>query len=280
MSVRIIVDSTADVTPQVRQRLHVVPLTIQFGEETFIDGQTITHQQFYEKLIESDCLPTTSQAGPAAFADEYEKAKLAGDEAVVLTVSAKLSGSYQSAMIAAQDYEQVYVVDTHSVALGSGILAQMALQLADDGLDACTIAQRIREERKNVHLIALLNTLEYLRRGGRISKTAAFAGSLLSLKPVICIRDGEIVALGKARGSRQGNNLLVKEIEAAGGVDFAKPLLLGYTGMRDDLLQKYIRDSAELWQQQREELPITIVGSVVGTHAGPDAVAVAFFKKP
>ena len=141
------------------------------------------------------------------------------------------------------------------------------------------IARRISEERENVHLIAMLDTLEYLRRGGRISKTAALAGSLLSIKPVICISDGEVVILGKARGSRQGNNLLVREIEQAGGVDFSKPLLLGYTGLTDALLNKYIQDSAQLWQDAREHLPVTVVGSAVGTHVGPGAVAVAFFRK-
>ena len=101
----------------------------------------------------------------------------------------------------------------------------------------------------------------------------------MSIKPVICIRDGEIAILGKARGSRQGNNLLVKEIEAAGGVDFDMPLLLGYTGLNDALLQKYIADSAYLWEAHGDALQATCIGSVVGTHAGPGAVAVAFFQQ-
>jgi len=124
----------------------------------------------------------------------------------------------------------------------------------------------------------MLDTLEYLKRGGRISKTVAFAGGLLNIKPVISLVDGEIVVLGKARGSKQGNNLLVSEIEKAGGVDFFKPVLLGYTGLNDDLLQKYIVDSAELWRYDASELRSTVIGSVIGTHAGPGAIAVAFFK--
>ena len=134
-------------------------------------------------------------------------------------------------------------------------------------------------ERENVCLVAMLDTLEYLKKGGRISKTVAFAGELLSIKPVISVQDGAIHMLGKARGSKQANNLLVKQIEAAGGVDFDKPVLLGYTGLSDLLLQKYITDSAALWAENKTELNTTAIGSVIGTHAGPGAVAVAFFKK-
>ncbi|MBP3635993.1 MAG: DegV family protein [Clostridia bacterium] len=280
MSVKIVIDSTADLPSGQESLFSIVPLTIRFGEQEYIDGITITHKQFYEKLIESDVLPTTSQASPAAFAQVYEEITQAGDTAVVITVSSKLSGTCQSAMIAAADYPgQIYVVDSNTIALGSGILAQFALRLVDEGLSAAEIAQRLTEERNNVRLIALLDTLEYLKRGGRISKTVAFAGGLLNIKPVICIRDGAIEILGKARGSKQGNNLLVKEIEQSGGVDFTKPLMLGYTGISDALLRKYIADSAYIWEGHVDDLPQTVVGSVVGTHAGPGAVAVAFFAK-
>lgn len=279
MKVRIVVDSSADLRSNIRQRFSVVPLTILFGDEEYIDGVTIGHKEFYEKLVESDVLPTTSQATPHAFAQAFEAAKQAGEEVVCITISAVLSGTFQSAVIAAQDYDNVHVVDSYSVAIGSGILAEYALQLADKGLSAAEIAEELRNARKRVHVIAMLDTLEYLKRGGRISKTAAFAGTLLSIKPVVNVRDGAINILGKARGSKQGNNLLVKEIENAGGVDFDMPVLLGYTGMSDALLKKYISDSAALWQDKISTLQTTIVGSVIGTHAGPNAIAVAFFAK-
>ncbi len=279
MGVRIIVDSTADVAAQVKERLTVVPLTVHFGEEEFIDGVTIDHKQFYEKLIESDKLPSTSQATPSAFARAFRKVVDDGDTAVVLTLSSKLSGTYQSAVIASEDYPGIYVVDSLSAAIGTGILVEMALQLVDEGLCAAAIAERLTEESMNIRVIALLDTLEYLKRGGRISKTVAFAGGLLSIKPVICLEDGEVQMLGKARGSKQGNNLLVTEIEKAGGVDFDKPLLLGYTGLSDLLLKKYIEDSAVLWQNATDELHTAVIGSVIGTHAGPGAIAAAFFAK-
>jgi len=278
MNVKIIVDSTADMPPQVRARVDVVPLTIHFGETEYIDGVTIDSKTFYEMLVESDVLPTTSQATPYAFETAFRAAVEAGYEVVCITCASKLSGTYQSAVIAAEEFEgRVHVVDSRTIAIGGGILTEYALKLLDRGLSAEEIAWKLLQKREDVRVLALLDTLEYLKKGGRISSAAAIAGGILNIKPVITITDGEIRVLGKARGSRQGNNLLVQEIQKAGGVDFGKPVLLGYTGISDQLLKKYIRDSASLWQEHVDTLPIEVVGSTVGTHAGPGAVAVAFF---
>ncbi len=279
MKTRIIVDSTADLLPEVKQRVFVVPLTVHFGQEEYIDGISIDHKMFYEKLVESDILPSTSQASPAAFIKEFERARQCGEQALVITLSSRFSGTYQSACIAAQDYENIHVVDSGSAAMGSGILVERALELLDEGFDAAQIAQRLEEEKKRIVVVALVDTLEYLKRGGRISKTVAIAGSVLNIKPVLSVIDGEISVLGKARGSKMGNNLLVQEIEKAGGVDFSKPVLLGYSGLSDALLLKYIEDSRHLWDKGLTVVRYTTIGSVIGTHAGPGAVAVAFFKR-
>ena len=279
MNTRIIVDSTTDLMPEVKGRVSVVPLTVHFGDEEYIDGVTIDHKSFYEKLVETDVHPTTSQATPAAFMTEYEKVRAAGDSAVVITLSAKLSGTYQSAVIAAADFENIYVVDSTSATIGAAVLTELALRYLDEGLEAKEIASRLEEEKKRILIVALLDTLEYLKRGGRISKTVAFAGAVLNIKPVIAVSDGEILVLGKARGSKMGNNLLEQEIEKAGGVDFSAPVLLGYTGLSDLLLRKYIEDSRRLWEEGLDEVRFTTIGSVIGTHAGPGAIAVAFFKK-
>lgn len=280
MSVRIVVDSTADLNVSVKNRITIVPLTIHFGKEEFVDGITISHEEFYTKLIKSPILPTTSQATPASFEAVFDEVVRAGDTAVVITVSSKLSGTCQSAMIAAMEYpEQIFIVDSETVAIGAGILAEYALQLADSGMAASQIANIITKEKENVNVIALLDTLEYLKKGGRISKTVAFAGGVLNIKPVACIKAGEILLLGKARGAKQGNNLLVTEIQKVGGVDFSRPILLGYTGNDDTLLQNYIENSTTLWADAADSLPISQIGSVVGTHAGPGAIAAAFFSK-
>lgn len=279
MKTRIICDSTADLLPELRARVRVVPLTVRFGDEEYIDGVTIDHRSFYEKLIESDVLPTTSQAAPEAFAREFELARRAGEEAVVITLASNFSGTWQSAMIAAAGDSHIHVVDSGSAAIGGGILAELALRLLDEGLSAAEIAARLEEEKRKIVIVALVDTLEYLKRGGRISKGVAFAGSVLNIKPVISVIDGEIRMLGKARGSKMGNNLLVQEIEKAGGVDFSRPVLLGYTGLSDAVLKKYIEDSRRIWAPGLETVRYTTIGPVIGTHAGPGATAVAFFRK-
>ena len=279
MRTRIIVDSTADLMPEILDRVHVVPLTVHFGEEELVDGVTIDKKTFYERLVESDVLPSTSQATPEAFMREFEKAKQAGEQAVVITVASKLSGTYQSAVLAAREYEHIHIVDSSTVAIGSSILVELACKLLDEGMNAKEIAQKLEEEKKKIVIVALVDTLEYLKKGGRISKTVAMVGGVLNIKPVLSIIDGEINMLGKARGSKMGNNLLIQEIEKAGGVDFAKPVLLGYAGLSDTLLLKYIEDSKHIWEGNLDEVRYTVVGSVVGTHIGPGAVAVAFFKK-
>ena len=279
MKTRIIVDSTTDLLPSLKEQVHIVPLTVRFGPEEYVDGVTIDHKAFYEKLIETDVHPSTSQATPACFEAEYEKAREAGEAAVVITLSSKLSGTYQSAMIAAQEYDNIYVVDNGNVAIGGAILVEYALKLLNDGLEAKEIADKLEQAKSRIIIVALLDTLEYLKKGGRISKTVAFAGAVLNIKPVVSVTDGEINMLGKARGSKMGNNLLVQEIEKAGGVDFTMPVLLGYTGLSDALLLKYMEDSKQLWEGEVDEVRYTSIGSVIGTHAGPGAVAVAFFRR-
>ncbi len=278
MKTRIIVDSTADFAPELKQNVYTVPLNVIFGEERYIDGVTIDNMTFYEKLIESDVLPTTSLANPDAFMVEFDKVKEAGESAVVIAVSSKLSGTYQSAVIASEDYENIYVVDGGSVAIGSGILIELAVKLADEGKSAEEIVAILEKEKEKIVIIALLDTLEYLKKGGRISKTVAFAGGVLNIKPVLSVANGEISMLGKARGTKMGNNLLIEKINEAGGIDFSKPVLLGYTGISDALLTKYINDSKHVWEGNLDEIRYVSVGSVIGTHAGPGAIAVAFFK--
>lgn len=278
MKTRIIVDSTADLMPEQKVHVKTVPLTVSFGDEEYIDGVTIDHKTFYEKLIESDVLPTTSQATPDAFIKAYEEISREGESAVVITVSSKFSGTCQSAMIAAEGFDNIHIVDSGSAAMGSGILTELALKLSDEGMSAKKIAEKLEEEKKKIIVVALVDTLEYLKRGGRISKSVAFAGTVLNIKPVLSVIDGEINMLGKARGSKMGNNLLVREIEKAGGIDFKKPVLLGYSGISDALLKKYIEDSRHIWEENLPEVRYTTIGSVIGTHAGPGAVVVAFFK--
>ncbi len=279
MSIQIITDSASDITDQTRKDVTVLPMTITFGDTQYQDGVNLSHQEFYEKLIESGELPTTSQIPPFDFASAIQKAVSQGKEVIIITLSAKLSGTYQSACLAASEYEgKAYVVDSENVTVGEHALIEYALQLKDQGMDAPSIVEKLETQKKQIHLIALLDTLEYLKKGGRVSKAVAFAGGVLSIKPVIAIENGEVAILGKARGSKQGNNFLVQKIKEC-GIDFKKPYFLGYTGLNDSLLKKYIEDSKELWTEHTQSLAISTVGGTIGTHVGPGAIAVAFFAK-
>ena len=277
--IKVITDSASDIVDNEREELVILPVTISFGEEQFQDGVNLTHQLFYEKLIESDALPVTSQVTPFAFEGAYQEVKEQGAQAIVITLSSKLSGTWQSACIAAEGYgDTVRVVDSENASLGQHALVEYALRLIDSGLAFEEIMERLEEDKSRIRLIALLDTLEYLKKGGRISKAAAMAGSLLSIKPVIAIQQGEVAILGKARGSRQGNNLLTEQIRQTGGIDFGKPFVLGYTGLGDAMLQKYISDHEALWKPTVDSLETSSVGGTIGTHIGPGAIGVAFFS--
>lgn len=282
MSVRIVVDSASDLTKERadEMQLDYMPLKTIFGETEYLDGVTLSHREFYEKLIECGTIPTTSQVSPHDFEEKFKEIKEAGDTAVVICLSSLLSGTYQSAHIALDGYEDcITLVDSLNVCLGEQILILYAVSLREQGLSATQIAEKLEAKKHNVCVLAVFDTLEYLKQGGRISKTAAWAGNILSIKPVIAIEKGEVAILGKARGSKNGNNILIQEVKNNGGIDFTMPYMLGYSGLDDTLLQKYIKDSAELWASQTSSLPISTIGSTIGTHAGPGAICVSFFHK-
>ena len=281
MSVRIITDSASDMSPAEHPALAVLPLSVTFGTDVYMDGVDIDHQRFYEMLVERDELPKTGQVNPYAFSQAIAEAREAGDEAVIITVGAKLSGTNQSARTALAEAPggDVYVVDSNNVTLGERVLVEYALRLVDEGQGAAQIAAAVEAVRDRVVVIGLLETLEFLVRGGRLSAAAGAVGTLLNVKPVVAAEDGLIVQLGKARGSKNGRNLLNQKVEKAGGIDFSMPLALGYTGLSDAVLKKYIEDSAALWAGHTEgELPVHTIGATIGTHVGPGAVAVAFFR--
>ena len=280
MAVRIVTDSGIDLPGGSDPRLTVVPLGITFGSTTYADGVDLTNDRFYELLIESDELPKTSQATPFTYHEVLAPICAAGDEAVVITLSSKLSGTYQSAVTAVSEFDGVYVVDSKNVTIGQSILVQYALRLVEEGLGAAEIAEKVAAAADRVCLLALLDTLEYLRRGGRIPKSVGMIGEVLSIKPVVGVEDGEVVMLGKARGSKNGRNQLHQQVEKH-GIDFTMPVLLGYTGLSDKLLRKYLDDNRAIWEHvvAEEDLPIASVGATIGTHVGPGAIALAFFAK-
>lgn len=278
MSIRILVDSTADLISPLKERVTVVPLTVHFGQREYIDGVTITPQEFYKKLENARELPSTSQASPYVFSEAFEEAVEAGDTVVAVIVSSGLSGTYQSAVIAASEFPgKVFVVDSRNIAISSGILVEYAFRLLDQGMDAQQIAEELTAIRSKVHLMAVVDTLEYLQKGGRVSKAVAIAGGMLSIKPIIGINaEGKIEMVGKARGNKQANALMNKKAQEL-EIDFSRPVMVGYTGTSDALLQRYLAESAGFFGDH--PYGSSIVSAVVGTHAGPNAVAIAFFSR-
>ena len=263
MSVRIITDSASDISQEWAKdwNITVLPLKVRVGEEEFLDGVTLSNREFYERLIETDEIPKTSQITPFEYSSHFEKAVKAGEQVVCFCL-----------------------VDTQQFCISEAIIVERAVQMRDQGMSAAQIYTAIEEEKKDAHVLAIFNTLEYLKLGGRISAAAAFAGGLLSLKPVLTIEDGVVKILGKARGSRNGNNMLTEFAEKLGGIDFERPFCFGYTGFSDETLKKYIHDSARLYADKLDvndpgKFRIAKVGATIGTYAGPGAIAVAFFAR-
>ena len=278
MSIRIIIDSACDMPKSKADELGLdfLPLKTIFGEEEYLDGVNISHEEFYKKLESSSVNPTTSQISPADYEDVYEDVKKNGDTAIVITLSSKLSGTYQSANIARDGYEDcIHIVDSENVTLGEQVLVLYACQLRDKGYSVEEIVAALED----IRVIAVLDTLEYLQRGGRISKTAAVAGNLLSIKPIISIVDGEVSLIGKARGTKNAYTQLTQTVKEYGGIDFTMPNAYVYTGLNDDHLQKYIKEVANDWEDQIDAIPVCSIGSTIGTHAGPGAFGVIFFHK-
>ena len=282
MAIKLIIDSASDIPVSYAKEhgMTYLPLPVTISEKQYLSGMDITPQAFYEILIESDCLPVTSQVSPFAFEQAFRTAIEQGDTPVAITLSSKLSGTYQSACIAAANFGgQAFVVDSMNVSLGQAILVYYAERLIAQGISAPALVSELDRAKQKIKVIALLDTLEYLKKGGRISAATAVVGGILSIKPVVSVVNGEVQLIGKARGSKQGNNLLNEMVANSRGVDFSMPLTLAFSGLSDALLQKYIADSHQLWEGRVSNLPVLAIGATIGTHAGPGAIGVAFFEQ-
>lgn len=281
MSVKIIVDSGSDILADEARKMDVkiLPLKVSFQENEYLDGVNLSHYEFYEKLIESDSLPKTSQISPYEYEQAFDEALKDHDEVICITLASKLSGCYQSANIARDDRENIYLIDSCNVAMAERALVQLAVKYRDEGMDAEAIVKNVEEKKKRLRILALLDTLEYLKKGGRISSATAFAGELLSIKPVVTVdEEGNVVMVGKARGSKNGNNILINMVNKT-GIDFSLPHSVGYSGLTDTVLNKYMTDSKAIYDKYTDHVPVHTVGCAIGTHVGPGVVAVSYFTK-
>ena len=260
--------------------IFIMPMPFFINGELTYQSETFTRKDFYNKLAEGADV-STSQPSPGDVMDMWNDILSKGyDEIVYIPMSSGLSASCSTAMGLARDYDgKVQVVDNQRISVTMQQSVMDAKHLVAAGKSAAQIKEILEKEALESSIYLMVDTLKYLKKGGRISKTTAFAGGILNIKPVLTIQDGEVVVIGKARGSKQGNNLLVEKIHNSGGIDFSMPILLGYSGLSDVFLKKYVEDSRALWQEGTDTLDSTLLCSVIGTHTGPGVVAVAFFKK-
>jgi DegV family protein with EDD domain len=276
--IRIVTDSTSDIPLSVREKLGIrmVPLKIHFGEETFLDAVTLQTEQFYEKMAASTLVPTTSQPSPLEFLETYKQiVQEDGPDVTIVSIhlSSALSGTYQSAVLASSMLEgegNVTVVDSKSASYGIGALAVAAAEAALAGSSAEECLDLLRRMREQFHIYFLVDTLEYLKRGGRIGKASAVLGALLNIKPILSIdKEGEVAAVDRLRGQKKAMARIVELLEADVG---NRPIQL-------TMAHANHREAAEELQAMiAERIPVTSVGyislgPVIGSHTGPGVIA-------
>lgn len=271
MSVRIISDSTSDIGVERANQWGVtlVPLKVLFGEEEYLDGIDLPLDTFYKKLVTEETLPTTSQPAPEAFLKIFQEVKEAGQDAVVITISSNLSGTYQSACLAREmcEYHNIYIIDSKQVTLSMQLLVRRAIVLKEEGKSGQQIAAVLEEEKIRYRLFAVVDDLKYLHKGGRLSKAGATAGTMLNLKPVIEItKEGVVRLAGMARGLHGAYAKILKLVEAAGGRDESRDFGIGYAGNREMMLlmSEYLSGRMDLSGHLENR-----IGTVIGTHGGP-----------
>lgn len=281
MSVRILSDSTSDIGQERAKEWGVtlVPLKVLFGEDEYRDGVDLPLEQFYEKLETGGLLPTTSQPSPEEFIEVFNEIKASGDEAVVLTISSGLSGTYQSACLAKEEcgYDKIYIVDSKQVTLSLQLMIRRALELKRQGKSGKEIADIIEEEKRLFRFYGVISDLSYLERGGRLPKTGVVVGTALNLKPIITIsEEGYVKLVGVARGLNGAFSKILKMVEGAGGRNEDQEYCIGYTGNKEVLepLKEYLSGKTD--EKNRLE---SSIGTVIGTHGGPGCVVFAFSLK-
>lgn len=279
--IRIITDSAADLTPQEQAQpgVVVVPMAITFEDGSSIeDNGQMTKDEFFQRLATDSKLPRTSQPSPAAFIEAYADAELAGDEAIVITVGQKLSGTFQCATMAANDVDTpVYVIDSETATQGEAVLVREALRLRDNGLSASQIADALESFKKRIRIVAVVDSLKHLQKGGRVSAAVALVGGALGIKPVIALYESTVKLVGKGRGRPGALVALFKQLDELGGIDTNYPCTVLYSDERAmaNPVHHYLTQNLKL-----EGVRTCQIGATIGTHVGPRAAGIVFVTKP
>jgi len=282
MGIRIVSDTGCDLTLEQAAELDVeiLPLTVCFENETreYKDRYEIDPSVYYERLLQCKELPKTACVSPALFQDSYARAAAAGDDVLVITISSVISGCYASAVAAAEDFkDHVHVVDTLWATGGVQILVREAVRMRAGGMDFKELCKAVDDEQKEIRMVGIFDTLEYARRGGRVSRVAYIAGEFLGVKPIITFTGGITDVVSKVRGWKAGNRAMIEYIKNKGGIDVSRPFCYSYAGNDDSKLVNYIKDSEVLYKGHKENLIIEQMGFTIGTYAGPGAICFGFF---
>ena len=277
MTVKIITDSLSDITSDLAEELGitVVPLIVIFGRESFLDRVTMTTDDFYYRLTHDDIWPTTTQPPPSAFADIYNKMAEETDEILVVTLSSKMSGTYESALNAKSLMEKecrIEVIDSQTVAMGLGLIVIAAAKAAQAGANLDEVTGLVRRAMPRSHVITYFDSLKYLAKGGRIGKAQGLLGSLLSVKPLLTMKDGEVAPLTRIRSR-------------AAGIEYLYNFVTGFTNIEELAVEhSTISDEADKLVERlgsiypKERIYRSTISPVLGTHAGPGALAVTVLE--
>ncbi len=269
--IRIVTESTCDIQFDEAKELglHLIPMKLYFGDEEYIDKITITTGEFYEKLARSSTTPTTALTAPAEFSDIFEQYK--DDTILVLLISKELSGTYNSACLAKQSSERdnIFVLDCRSVTIGNQLIIREACRMRDAGDSIETIIEKVKYLSEHIEITAMIDTLEYLVKGGRISGFSGFVGGILNLKPIIRVKNGVVTTIGKQRGSKKAFGHVCEEIKARRNTQYGA--IAGFSQDRsrmDELCEMMDIPSDNVCE----------IGSVIGVHSGPGVVGVGYIS--
>jgi DegV family protein with EDD domain len=271
-------DSTSDLPKHYVEEndIRIVPLTVHFGDEEYKDWYDLTPAEFYAKLTTSSHTPTTSQVPPQRFVEEYEKELIKGNSILSIHLSSKVSGTYQAAVTAKNMLESsnIEVVDSKGMSIGFGLIVLEAAKMLKQGLGIKETADRVRAICDKQQYYFSVDTLEYLKRGGRLSPMKAMIGTILNMKPILCVKDGAVEPLDKVRGRKKVFARLI-ELSKEAGVDFSSQSIAVAHACVPDVAAEFANEVKK--ELNPKEILIAEIGSVIGTHAGPGAIGI-FFK--
>ncbi|MDM8534502.1 DegV family protein [Clostridiaceae bacterium HSG29] len=279
MKIKIITDSVSDIPRKIQKELNidVVPLSVNFGNDTYYDGVDLTNEEFFRKLKNADKLPTTSQVSPGEFKNVFEENLKEYDQIICITMSKKMSGTFEAAGIAKEllNTDDIKIIDSKAISFGYGLIVIDAARNVQNGLEYNEIIKNINYNVENLVNLFIVDTLEYLQKGGRLSATEAIIGNVLKIKPILTIKEGKLTSMDKVRGRKKAMNYIIEYLEY-NKYDF-KNKTVGFFHAEDEkYLENFISEINE--KNQIGEILKSEVGTVVGTHSGPGCIAITFIK--